>query len=128
MLPDKRKIRIRYAVHFSFALLFLALIMLFKQLDNKTIIDRFFTIAGYTYGPLLGLYSFGLFTRWKVRDRAVPIIAIVSPFLTYILDSNSAQWFHGYQFGFELLIVNGFICFIGLWLSKRLFKFYFFAF
>ena len=117
-LPDRRKRYIRYAIHFSFALLFLLFIIHFKQLDNKAIIDRFFTIAGYTYGPLLGLYSFGLFTRWKVRDRAVPAIAIVSPLLTYILDSNSVEWFNGYQFGFELLVVNGLICFLGLWVFR----------
>jgi len=120
-LPDKRRYRIRYAVHFSFAVLFMLLILLFNQLENKAIIDRFFTIAGYTYGPLLGLYSFGLFTRLKVRDRAVPIIAVASPIICYILDSNSVQWFNGYQFGFELLIVNGLITFMGLWaLSKKI--------
>ena len=100
-------------------MMFLLVILLFKQLDNKAIIDRFFTIAGYTYGPLLGLYSFGLFTKWKVRDRAVPVIAIISPFITYLLDVNAAQWFNGYQFGFELLILNGLITFIGLCLFMR---------
>ena len=119
-LPDKRKLHIRYAVHFAFAMLFLAVIMLFKQLDNKAIIDRFFTIAGYTYGPLLGMYSFGLFTQRKVRDRAVPVIAVISPVVTYILDSNSVEWFNGYQFGFELLILNGLITFMGLWFCKKM--------
>ena len=114
----KRKLRIRYAVHFSFALLFLFIIIQFKQFYNKAIIDQFFIIAGYTYGPLLGLYSFGLFTRYKVRDRAVPVIAIASPIIVYILDCNSVQWFNGYQFGFELLIVNGLITFTGLWLYR----------
>jgi Na+/proline symporter len=118
-LPDKQKFHIRYAIHFSFALLFLLLMVQFKQLNDKAIIDRFFTIAGYTYGPLLGLYSFGLFTRLKVRDRMVPLIAIVSPFLTYLFDSHSVQWLNGYQFGFELLIVNGLITFFGLWLCRK---------
>jgi len=119
-LPDKRKIHIRYAVHFTFAVLFVILIMQFRQLNNKAIIDQVFTIAGYTYGPLLGLYSFGLFTRLAVRDRAVPIVAIASPVICFILDANSTQWFNGYQFGFEMLIVNGLITFAGLWaLSRR---------
>ena len=118
-LPEQRKFRIRYAIHFTFALLFLLLIMQFKQLEDKAIIDRFFTIAGYTYGPLLGLYSFGLFTRWRVRDRAVPAIAIISPFIAYLLDRHSIQWFGGYQFGFEILIVNGLITFAGLWLFRK---------
>jgi Na+/proline symporter len=118
-LPAGGKLRIRYAAHFTFALLFLLLIIQFKQLDNKTIIDRFFTIAGYTYGPLLGLYSFGLFTGLKVRDRMVPIVAVISPFITCLLDSHSVQWFGGYRFGFELLIVNGLISFAGLWLCRK---------
>ena len=118
-LPNHRKFRIRYMIHFLFAMLFLLLMIQFKQLDDKAIIDRFFTIAGYTYGPLLGLYSFGLFTRWHVRDRMVPLIAIASPFITFVLDSHSVQWFNGYRFGFELLIVNGFITFAGLWLCRK---------
>jgi len=118
-LAARQKYRIRHVVHFAFAMLFLLLIMQFRQLDDKAVIDRFFTIAGYTYGPLLGLYSFGLFTRWRVRDRAVPFIAVVSPVIVYILDNNSEEWFNGYQFGFELLIVNGLITFAGLWLFRK---------
>ena len=118
-LPDQRKARIRYAVHFSFALLFLLVIIQVKQLNNTAIIDQVFTVAGYTYGPLLGLFSFGLFTKWQVRDRAVPIIAIASPVICFILDSNSVQWLNGYQFGFELLILNGLITFAGLWLCRK---------
>ena len=118
-LPVDRKRQIRYTVHILFALLFLLIIIQFKQLNNKAIIDHVFTIAGYTYGPLLGLFSFGLFTRFQVRDRAVPFIAIASPIICYILDSNSEQLFGGYQFGFELLIVNGLITFVGLWLFRK---------
>ncbi len=119
-IPEgRKKRRIRYAVHCSFAALFLLLIIGIRQLDHKTIIDRFFTIAGYTYGPLLGLYAFGLFTRMKIRDRLVPAIAVISPVVTYILDSNSVQWFGGYKFGFELLAVNGLITFAGLWLCRK---------
>ncbi len=118
-MPVNIKRRMRYLVHFSFAILFMLLIVGFKQLDNRAIIDRFFVIAGYTYGPLLGLYGFGLFTRLKVHDRAVPFIAIVSPIITYFFDSHSEQWFGGYKFGFELLIVNGLITFGGLWLSRK---------
>jgi hypothetical protein len=71
-------------------------------------------VAGYTYGPLLGLYSFGLFTKRPVRDKYVPVIAILSPVLTYLISLNSARWFWGYQFGFEVLILNGLIMFLGL--------------
>jgi hypothetical protein len=105
-------------VHCSVALLALLLIIGVKQLNNEAIISRVFTIAGYTYGPLLGLYAFGLCTRRKVNDKAVPIIAILSPLATYLLNCYSQELFWGYKFGFELLIVNGLISFAGLWLSK----------
>ena len=119
-LPESRKKRrIRYAVHCSFAFFFLLLIVGIKQMDHKTIIDRFFTIAGYTYGPLLGLYGFGLFTRLKLRDRFVPLVAVASPAITYILDVNSQQWLGGYKFGYELLLVNGLITFAGLYLCAK---------
>ena len=100
-------------------MIFLLLIIQFKQFNNKTVIDQLFTIAGYTYGPLLGMYSFGLLTGYKVRDRAVPFIAVISPLISLILDINSVQWLNGYKFGFELLIVNGLITFFGLWLCRK---------
>ena len=78
-----------------------------------------FKIAGYTYGPLLGLYAFGLYTDISVRDRLVPWVCVVSPLLCYIIDSNSAQWFNGFQFGFFILIVNGMLTFIGLLLIRE---------
>jgi hypothetical protein len=70
--------------------------------------------AGYTYGPLLGLYAFGLFSKVGVRDKLVPVICLTSPVLTYIININSEAWLGGYKFGFELLALNGFITFIGL--------------
>ncbi len=81
-------------------------------------IDKLFTIAGYTYGPLLGLYAFGLFTKYQVKDRFVPVVALVSPVACILLNQFSAMWFNGYKFGFELLIVNGFITFAGLLLLR----------
>ena len=69
--------------------------------------------AGYTYGPLLGLYAFGLFTKLKVKDKLVPIVAILSPVLSYFISVNSLKWF-GFEFGFFILILNGFLTFLGL--------------
>jgi Na+/proline symporter len=112
-LDEKSKTRIRYRVHIGFALIMLAVILIFKSFYDKALIDKLFTIAGYTYGPLLGLYSFGLFTKWQVKDKWVPLVAIISPIICYILSDNSAAWF-GYKFGFELLILNGLLTFIGL--------------
>jgi hypothetical protein len=93
--------------------------MIFGMLDDKAVIDKLFTIAGYTYGPLLGLYSFGLFTKRLVKDKLTPVIAILSPVICYILSSNSEALFNGYKFGFELLLLNGLITFLGLFIFSR---------
>lgn len=118
-MDEKRKERIRYLVHISFAFLLLAVIVLFRAINDRAVIDKLFTVAGYTYGPLLGLYAFGLFTRRQVRDRLVPVIALVSPVICYFLSTYSVLIFGGYKFGFELLILNGFITFAGLLLVSR---------
>ena len=113
-LTEERSTRIRYTVHFSIALLFFISIMVFSALNDSAVIDKLFTIAGYTYGPLLGLYSFGLFTKRKVRDSMTPAIAIISPVICFFLSKYSVLLFNGYKFGFELLLVNGFLTFAGL--------------
>jgi Na+/proline symporter len=119
-LNEKQKQKIRYLVHFCFAILLLSVIVVFRAINDRAVIDKLFTIAGYTYGPLLGLFAFGLFTRLSVRDHRVPWIALLSPVICYILSTHSVQWFSGYKFGFELLILNGMITFAGLLLvSKR---------
>lgn len=118
-LDEKRKERIRYMVHVSFALLLLGVIILFRAINDRAVIDKLFTVAGYTYGPLLGLYSFGLFTHRQVRDKMVPLIALLSPCICYILSNYSVLIFGGYKFGFELLILNGIITFAGLLLVSR---------
>ncbi len=118
-LSEKHRIRIRYIVHLAVAVVFFIFIMIFRSLNDRAVIDKLFTIAGYTYGPLLGLYSFGLFTRLKVRDRFVPVIALLSPVICYILSINSVEWLWGYKFGFELLILNGAITFLGLFLVRE---------
>lgn len=117
-LSEKSKVRIRYAVHIGFAVLMLGVIVSFRSFYDKALIDKLFTIAGYTYGPLLGLYSFGLFTKYAVNDRWVPIVAVISPVICYILSDNSFEWF-GYKFGFELLILNGLLTFLGLIALKK---------
>jgi hypothetical protein len=76
-------------------------------------------IAGYTYGPLLGLYAFGLFTRRSVRDRRVPGVALAAPLLCAVVDTNQRAWFGGYEIGLELLVLNGALTFAGLWLVSR---------
>jgi SSS family solute:Na+ symporter len=106
----------RNFVHIGFTILLGVLIIFFRAINDQNVIKAIFTIAGYTYGPLLGLYSFGLFTKRKLRDRLVPIVAIVSPLICLVLNHYSREIFWGYKFGFELLVVNGFITFAGLYL------------
>jgi len=118
-LDEKQKKRIRYLVHTGFAVVLLVVIVLFRVINDRAVIDKLFTVAGYTYGPLLGLYAFGLFTKYKVRDRAVPLIALLSPVICYFLSDNSVVLFNGYKFGFELLILNGFITFAGLFVFRK---------
>ncbi len=115
-LTERRKTLIRYTVHLSIAMIFFISILIFSTLNDRAVIDKLFTIAGYTYGPLLGLYSFGLFTKRKVYDRITPFIAFTSPVLCFFLSKYSEVLLNGYKFGFELLLVNGFITFTGLWI------------
>jgi solute:Na+ symporter, SSS family len=119
-ISEKTKTRIRYVVHLTIALVFFISVLIFSTLNDKAVIDKLFTIAGYTYGPLLGLYSFGLFTKRKVNDKITPAIAIISPVACYFLSKYSVLLFNGYKFGFELLLLNGLLTFIGLYIfSKR---------
>ncbi len=114
---DERTKRVqKFYVHIGFSVLFLLIILIFKEVNNRAVIDAVLGIAGYTYGPLLGLFSFGLFTKRQVRDRLVPLVCVLSPVLSYIISSNSATWFNGYVISIEILIINGAITFLGLWL------------
>ena len=99
------ELRIRRLVHIGFALLYLLVIIAFRPFHQQSLIDTLFDVAGFTYGPLLGLYAFGLFTRLRARDSWVPFIAVASPIACYILKLYSPQWF-GYHFGFEILLVK----------------------
>ncbi len=114
---EAKALKVRRLVHVSFALLYLLVIIAFRPFHRQSLIDTVFDVAGFTYGPLLGLYAFGLFTKRSARDRWVPLIAVVSPVICYLLKVWSPQWF-GYTFGFEILLVNGLITFGLLWLSS----------
>lgn len=105
----------RFWVHIGFSFLMFLVIVLFRVINDKSVVSAVFTVAGYTYGPLLGLFSFGILTNRRVIDRWVPIICVLAPVVCYILNLFSKEWFNGYQFGFELLLLNGALVFIGLW-------------
>ncbi|MBV8604341.1 MAG: sodium:solute symporter [Pelomonas sp.] len=117
--PEARKTRVRRQVHLSFAAVFLALVLVFRWIDNPSMIGLILRIAGYTYGPLLGLFAFGLLTRRRPPDRAVPWVALGAPLLCWIVDANQALLFGGYRMGLELLVLNGALTFIGLLLVSR---------
>jgi Na+/proline symporter len=107
-----QQIKTRKIVHLFMSLVLLGVILVFNAINDQSVIKSLFTVAGYTYGPLLGMFSFGLFTKYQVRDKLVPIICISSPVICYILNLYI-------PFGFELLILNGVITFVGLFLIKK---------
>jgi len=114
--PDKEAKKIRYMVHAGLSLLLLSMILLFRSLNDRSVIDTLFTLAGFTYGPLLGLYAFGSSTRRQVIDRMVPFIALASPVLTFLFQLFAKQFLGGYVFSFEHLIINGLLTFTLLWI------------
>ena len=109
---------LRKRVHLAMCGLFVLFIMLFKTVNSTSLIDAVYIIASYTYGPLLGLFAYGLLTHKEVNDRWVPYIAIASPLLCYAIDWGTGQ-ITGYHFGYELLMLNALITFVGLWISRR---------
>jgi len=111
---SKKNKRTKTYVHLGVSLIVIIVILLFNQINDKTVVKQIFKVAGYTYGPLLGLFMFGLITKFKIRDKFVILVAFAAPVLTYIVNINSERWFDGYKFGFELLILNGILMFIGL--------------
>ncbi|MFZ7145360.1 MAG: sodium:solute symporter [Bacteroidota bacterium] len=116
---EEHKKKIRYIVHFSFAALLLLVIIIFRAINDDAVISKLFTVASYTYGPLLGLFAYGILAKREIRDKFVPVICLLSPAICYVLNENSVQWFSNYKFGFELLIVNGLITYGGLWVISK---------
>lgn len=115
---EKKQVKIRKQIHIGVSVILILVMLIFKYaIADKSVINKLFEFAGYTYGPLLALYAFGLFTKWKVKDKWVPWIAVASPVLSYIISINSLVWF-GFEFGFFILILNGFLTFLGLILIR----------
>ncbi len=106
--------RLRRRVHLAMAVAMVAFISLFRIANSTSMIDAIYIMCSYTYGPLLGLFAFGLLTGRKVDDRAVPYVAVASPVLCFLLEAALGAWL-GYRFGYELLLLNGLLTFLGLW-------------
>ena len=115
----KKNKQTRLMVHIGFSIFLFSIIMLFKAINDESVINAVFRVAGYTYGPLLGMFAFGLFTSHRVRRQWIPIIALLSPILSYFISKYSESLLWGYKFGFELLILNGLITFFGLLLVRK---------
>jgi Na+/proline symporter len=129
-MDETQKNKLRKGVHLSFAVLFMLLVFYFKWMDNKSIVDLIFTIAGFTYGPLLGLFAFGILTKRNLKNYMVPIVCVLAPLIclgitygplimTYFDPKYKVEnWLNGYAFGHEMLILNGGLTFILLYLTS----------
>ena len=116
---EKKQVVVRKTIHVIMSLVLIITIILFKYvIADATVIAKLFTFAGYTYGPLLGLYVFGLFSKWKVKDKLVPLVALATPILAYVISINSLKWF-GFEFNFFILVLNGALTYLGLVLIRR---------
>lgn len=118
-LPEEKRKQKRLMVHIGFSVLLFLIIIVFRIINDDSVITAVFKVAGYTYGPLLGLYSFGLFTKWKTKDSLVPYVAIAAPILTFLASHYSGSIIPGYNMGFETLILNGLLTFIGLMIIRK---------
>jgi Na+/proline symporter len=114
-INEKQKRNIRLSVHFTMAIIFFVCILIFRAINSRSIIDKILDLAGYTYGPLLGLFAFGILTKRSLPDNfIIALIAIISPLLCYIIQTNAPAYLNGYVIGIEILLVNGLITFLGL--------------
>jgi Na+/proline symporter len=117
--PEAVKKQQKFLVHVGFSVLFLIIILIVKEINQKSVIDTVLKAAGYTYGPLLGLFTFGLMTNRKISGWPIVAICLLSPGLSYYLSSMAPVWFNGYKIDIEILIINGAITWFGLWVISK---------
>lgn len=115
---EKKLKKLRQRVHIGFATVFILIILIFRVINNESVISAIFTVAGYTYGPLLGFFVFGLFTKYHIKDRYAPFVAIASPLICLAIEQATVHFVKSYTMGYELLILNGLLTFIGLMLIR----------
>ena len=113
------KKNLRMSIHLGFSLVLFIVILIFQAINDQSVINSVLAVAGYTYGPLLGLYAMGILTNIQPMDKYVPVICLTSPILSYVINANSEVLLGGYKFGFEILILNGLLTFIGLVLIRE---------
>ncbi len=113
------KKNLRKIVHLGFSAALFVVILIFQAINDQSVITAVFVAAGYTYGPLLGLFTFGIFTKYYLKDQWVPLVCLASPVISYLININSEALLGGYKFGFEILILNGILTFVGLFLIRK---------
>ncbi len=118
-LTEAKRKHIRHIVHLVFAFVFLFFVMVYKWVDSPSMIGIILLVASYTYGPLLGLFTFGILMKRKVNDKLVPFICLLAPALCFVLETYQKQIFGSYEIGLELLIINGLFTFLGLLLVSK---------
>ena len=119
-LNEKQKRKIRLTVHLIMTTIFFISILIFREINSRSIIDKILDLAGYTYGPLLGLFTFGILTKRSLPDNfIIALIALVSPVICYLLQTNAPHFFNGYVIGIEILIINGLLTFTGLLIISK---------
>lgn len=116
---EEVKRRQKFLVHIGFSLLFLIIILVFREINQKSVIDAVLKAAGYTYGPLLGLFAFGLMTNRRIAGWPVLVVCLIAPCLSYLISTNAPIWFGGYQIDIEILIINGLLTMGGLWIISK---------
>jgi Na+/proline symporter len=112
--------RLRYGVHLGFTILIYIIILIFNLVNNESVLSAFIRTSGFIYGPLVGLFAFGIFSKRTVDDRWVPVITLLAPILSVILDLNSPNWFNGFHFGYGILVVNSLIALLGLFILSSI--------
>ncbi|NML59108.1 sodium:solute symporter [Chryseobacterium cheonjiense] len=116
---DGKKEKFRKNIHLLVAVSFLIMVIIFKVINDNSMIGLILKLAGFTYGPLLGLFAFGIFTKFKVKDKLVPFVCIAAPVISFFIDKYQETLFGEFKIGLELLIINGLLTFIGLWLIRK---------
>jgi SSS family solute:Na+ symporter len=108
--------RLRQGIHLGFTLLIYLIILVFNMINNESVLYAFIRASGFIYGPLVGLFAFGIFSKKAVDDRWIPFVAIFAPAISIVLDLNSVKWFNGFEFGYDILVVNSLFAWAGLYL------------
>ena len=116
---EKKKQKLKKWSHLMFSVLLIGVILIFRAINDESVVKAVFRVAGYTYGPILGLFVFGMYIKRKVNDNWVPLVGFIAPVICYFISVNSEFLFNGYKFGFELLILNGLITILGLLIISK---------